>query len=200
MVNSIFIQQGFHESQRYSAAKLYDAAFADKLGIALPNKTQRLDILAQGFHPKFCWVAMQGDKMIGLAGYKNALGSLTAGINWQLVKQHMGFWPAIRALAILALLDREYSDGQLMLDGICIEANFRGQGVGTRLLQQLIQYANKEGYHSVRLDVIDSNLNAKRLYERLGFSVLKTESMAYLRGILGFSASTTMSYSTHKSD
>lgn len=51
-----------------------------------------------------------------------------------------------------------------------------------------------EKYSTNRLDMVDSNPGARRLYERLGFQEEKTERFEFLRGALGFGASSTMIY------
>ena len=50
------------------------------------------------------------------------------------------------------------------------------------------------GVGMVRLDVIDTNHGAQRLYERSGFVPLRIEKFPYLRWLLGFGASTTMEF------
>lgn len=81
-----------------------------------------------------------------------------------------------------------------MMDGITVHREMRGLGIGTRLLDEIKRYARENGYSSVRLDVIDTNPGARRLYEREGFVATKTEHFGYLRRILGFGAATTMVY------
>jgi len=78
------------------------------------------------------------------------------------------------------------------MDGIVVDPLYQGMGVGTRLFSKLMDYARAEKYTTIRLDVIDTNPRAKRLYERLGFTEQKTEEFEYLRGVLGFGSSTTM--------
>ena len=46
--------------------------------------------------------------------------------------------------------------------------------------------------HAVRLDVVDSNPRARRLYEREGFVPVRTVRTPYLQRAMGFAASTTM--------
>jgi predicted GNAT family N-acyltransferase len=70
----------------------------------------------------------------------------------------------------------------------------RGRGVGTMLLQYLIRYARESGYNTLRLDVIDTNAGARRLYERLGFVALETANFPYLKWALGFAGATQMVY------
>ncbi len=80
------------------------------------------------------------------------------------------------------------------MDGIVVDPAYRGKGIGTRLFSSLIEFGNTEKYSTIRLDVIDTNPGARKLYERLGFYEEKTERFEFLRGLLGFGASTTMSY------
>jgi ribosomal protein S18 acetylase RimI-like enzyme len=48
---------------------------------------------------------------------------------------------------------------------------FRHQGIGKRLLQAVMDEAIKKGGTRLELRVYEENLNAKRLYESLGFEV-----------------------------
>ena len=78
------------------------------------------------------------------------------------------------------------------MDGIVVDASARGRGIGTRLLNELTTFGKSNGYETVRLDVIDTNPSARRMYERNGFTATRTESFGYLRWLLGFGASTTL--------
>jgi ribosomal protein S18 acetylase RimI-like enzyme len=44
----------------------------------------------------------------------------------------------------------------------------------------------------LRLDVIDTNLRARALYERLGFRAVRSESLGPLRHLFGFQTAITM--------
>jgi ribosomal protein S18 acetylase RimI-like enzyme len=99
-----------------------------------------------------------------------------------------GNWAAL----IFSLYERRPLPGRLLMDGIAVREGLRGRGIGTRLLQQLSDYAAQQGYESIRLDVIDINPGARRLYERYGFEAIKTERFEYLRWLIGFGGATTM--------
>ena len=195
MSDKISVQQGFPDELRSSAAELYDAAFGAKLSIAMPNPISRMAVLKVGFNPAFSLVAISNGEMVGIAGFQTGQGSLTGGISFRVLKEEIGFWGAIRAALVLALFQRNQVAGQLLMDGIGVSPKMRGSGIGTKLLQSLIAYAKKEGYRSVRLDVIDTNPAARGLYERIGFVPVKTEQFAYLKWLLGFGAATQMKYS-----
>ncbi|MCD4732734.1 GNAT family N-acetyltransferase [bacterium] len=195
MSKNISTQRGFPDELRTSAAELYDAAFGAKLSIAIPNPISRKAILKEGLSPEFSFVAIHDGKMVGIAGFKTEKGSLTGGISFRLLKRILGYWGAIRAIFLLALFKRNQVADQLIMDGIGVSTKMRGSGIGTALLHRLIEYAKKDEYRSIRLDVIDTNPAARRLYERLGFVPIKTDQFASLRWLLGFGAATQMQYS-----
>lgn len=195
MRNEFSVQQGFPNELRSSAVQLYDAAFGTKLSVAIPKKDLRIAVLKAGFDPVFSFVAVYSGVMVGIVGFKTAHGSLTDGISFSVLKEKLGYWGAIRAALVLALLERKQVTGQLLMDGISVSSKMRGRGIGTKLLHRLIEYAQNEGYRSVRLDVIDTNPAAQRLYERVGFVPVKTDKFACLKWLLGFGAATQMEYS-----
>lgn len=195
MNDTVRIQQGFADELRSSAAELYDAAFGSKLAIAMPNRSSRMAVLTEGFNPTFSIVAISGCELVGIAGFKTARGSLTGGISFRVLKAKLGLLGTLRAVLVLALFQRKQIADQLLMDGISVSPKMRSSGIGTKLLHSLMEYSRKEGYRSVRLDVIDTNPAARRLYERIGFVPVKTEHFAYLRWLLGFGAATQMAYS-----
>lgn len=194
MGDQITIQQGFPDELRSSAAGLYDAAFGAKLAFAMPDPVSRRAVLGAGFHPAYAFVALRDGELVGIAGFKTGQGSLTGGISGDVLHEAIGRWGAIRALLGVALFRRKLVAGQLLMDGIAVSPTMRGRGVGTQLLHGLIAYARREGYRSIRLDVIDTNPAARRLYERLGFVPVRTEQFAVLKWLLGFGAATEMKY------
>ncbi|MEX2586396.1 MAG: GNAT family N-acetyltransferase [Actinomycetota bacterium] len=52
---------------------------------------------------------------------------------------------------------------------IALRPDVRGQGLGSKLLESLIQIARKQGHRQISLAVEHTNPRARRLYERLGF-------------------------------
>jgi RimJ/RimL family protein N-acetyltransferase len=53
--------------------------------------------------------------------------------------------------------------------GMGIAPEFRGQGIGRRLMDATIEAAREAGLARIGLEVFSSNTNAIRLYERYGF-------------------------------
>jgi ribosomal protein S18 acetylase RimI-like enzyme/catechol 2,3-dioxygenase-like lactoylglutathione lyase family enzyme len=186
------IQRGFADAHRHTVAQLYDAAFGSKLALAIPEEKERLAVLAAGFDPQFALLAWRGDVVLGVAGFKTERGAFTGALCWRLLRAKLGLWGAVRAMLVLSLFEREAAPNQLLMDGIAVAPSARGGGLGRGLLSALAKHAAEHGYQSIRLDVIDTNPGARRLYERMGFVAWRTERFEYLRWLLGFSAATQM--------
>ncbi|MFQ5553871.1 MAG: GNAT family N-acetyltransferase [Acidimicrobiia bacterium] len=65
-------------------------------------------------------------------------------------------------------------------------------GIGTMLIEAMFDLARSQAMDRVRLGVVDTNLGAHRLYERMGFEATKTERLPLLGKRLGFRSSTEM--------
>ncbi|OZS60054.1 hypothetical protein BST55_24330, partial [Vibrio vulnificus] len=54
--------------------------------------------------------------------------------------------------------------------GAQVHADLRGKGLGKKLLKQVISDSKRFGYKELRLEVYKSNIAARKLYEKFGFS------------------------------
>lgn len=190
--NELSISLGIPPEQRERSAQLYDIAFGEKLALAIPDAGARVQLLTKAMQLEYAIGAFDGMRLIGMAGFSTANGALTGGMDYRVLLSELGWIKGNRAAAVLSIYERKAKFGELLMDGIVVDPEYRGQGVGSRLFSRLITYAESEHYTTIRLDVIDTNIGAYRLYERLGFTSVKTEQFEFLRGILGFGASTTM--------
>jgi GNAT superfamily N-acetyltransferase len=189
---SVEIVHGIPEAMRSSAAALYDDAFGAKFAVAISSNTQRLALLADSLNLAFAFGATENNRLVGLAGYKTREGSFTDRMTYNALLKHAGLIRGNWAALVFSLYERSLTSGQLLMDGIVVDASRRGRGSGTRLLNELTIFAKLNEYNAVRLDVIDTNPNARRMYERNGFTATRTESFGCLRWLLGFGASITL--------
>ncbi len=60
-------------------------------------------------------------------------------------------------------------DAEAVLISMWVSPDARGRGVGERLARVAIDFARGDGFVAIRLEVVDTNESAIRLYERLGF-------------------------------
>ena len=77
-----------------------------------------------------------------------------------------------------------YCVGEIILDelhvhSVAVSPTFRGRGVGRRLLTMLVHQARAQGVTSSILEVRSSNLVARELYKRLGFSLVGRRAAYY---------------------
>ena len=103
-----------------------------------------------------------------------------------------GWFGAIWRALILSVLERELKPGVFQMDGICVAAEARGQGVGTLLLRAIKDEAQRLGMHEVQLDVINTNPRARTLYEREGFQAIGQDYTGPFKHLFGFSSATKM--------
>ena len=59
--------------------------------------------------------------------------------------------------------------GEWEIENVVVSAEFLRRGIADELLRQLIQRAQNEAASTILLEVRESNLPARRLYERRGF-------------------------------
>ena len=62
----------------------------------------------------------------------------------------------------------------LYIDDLCVDESSRGQHIGSRLYEYVLQYARREGCYNVTLNVWECNPGAKLFYEKCGLTPQKT--------------------------
>ncbi len=108
------------------------------------------------------------------------------------LRELLGFFGGVRAVVGLAMGQHRPEHGELYVDGIAVTASEQGQGIGTELLAEVRAIAQESGFRWVRLDVVDTNPGAQRLYERLGYKVTRVQTFRYMRRFVGFGGMTSM--------
>ena len=83
---------------------------------------------------------------------------------------------AIKQVLLFPLLSNKLRNG-IYLQNIAVDHAYRGQGIGTKLLNNVFLHAKKAGHKQIYLDVAIENVRAKKLYERVGFRVVKKRSV-----------------------
>jgi ribosomal protein S18 acetylase RimI-like enzyme len=68
-------------------------------------------------------------------------------------------------------LDREAGEDEFYIDTVVVAPSFANQGIGTRLMGAVEEWARRLHHHKLSLNVYHENEGAYRLYQRLGYAV-----------------------------
>ena len=71
------------------------------------------------------------------------------------------------------------SQGQQVIHALGVHPDFTGKGVGRSMVEEAVRIAAGSGARAVRLDVLDTNEPAKKLYCRCGFEYRGTAKLYY---------------------
>lgn len=69
------------------------------------------------------------------------------------------------------------------ITSFAIREGLRGKGVGTEFLNALIQYIRKDGAKIAYLEVRESNLAARKLYQKCGFTEIGRRKRFYQKPV-----------------
>ena len=61
----------------------------------------------------------------------------------------------------------------LYIDDLCVDEKARGKHIGTKLYEYVLDYAKKNNYYEVTLNVWADNTSALKFYEHIGLKVQK---------------------------
>ncbi|NIY78780.1 GNAT family N-acetyltransferase [Celeribacter sp. HF31] len=186
------VEQGVKPQHRAQAAQGYWRAFSRKLRYPLGPEKKAVAFLERVMDPSHAMSAVSKDgAFLGMAGFKSPQGALVGGDMRDMARVYGWIGGSVRG-ALLHVLERTCDGDTLLMDGIFVEPEARGQGVGTALLNAIEVYCARQGLRQIRLDVIDTNPRARALYERLGFAERSVLSLGPLRSVFGFSSATEM--------
>ncbi|MEZ5778426.1 MAG: GNAT family N-acetyltransferase [Paracoccaceae bacterium] len=186
------IEPGLPAEHRKSAAAGYWEAFSRKLRYPLGPAPKALAFIEAVLDPSHAISAVsRSNTLLGVAGFKTAEGAFVGGGFSDMVKIYGHLGGTARGL-LISVLERECEADTLLMDGIFVQCDARGLGIGTSLLSAIEDHAVSCGLKRIRLDVIDSNPRARALYERRGFMETSRTSTGALRPVFGFRTATTM--------
>jgi ribosomal protein S18 acetylase RimI-like enzyme len=82
---------------------------------------------------------------------------------------------AVQSDPVLAPYAKLEEDASYYVCGIAFFPEYRGRGLGTKLMELAEQHARENGFRKLSLIVFEQNEGAKRLYDRLGYVEVRRE-------------------------
>ncbi len=191
-MDPIQIQLFLAENHKADAARILYDAFQRKLFPLLHNPEKIQNLVARGMNPAYVVSAISGDTLLGVAGL-DYRGKRFCSPTVKSCINQLGFWKGLPGWIVLNLFTKGTCPAtDLRISVLAVESRLRGQGIGTRLIQSVLEFAKTNGFLAVRLEVVDTNPSALRLYERMSFRAIRTIHLGIFKNWLGFSAETEM--------
>lgn len=91
-----------------------------------------------------------------------------------------GMTKGITTYLKLLFMKHKVNKGEIYINFLAVCQRSRGKGVGTKLIDCLEQYAKNNQFINLTLYVVDTNENARNLYNKVGFKSIKVESVGIL--------------------
>jgi ribosomal protein S18 acetylase RimI-like enzyme len=138
-----------------------------------------------------CISAVENDRLVGILGIQTA----TAGFMDATVitlRRFYGNFGSLWRMALLTLLHYSPMADEAYVDGVAVMPAYRGQGVGSGLIAALEVWAIRQGLSIIRLEVVDVNTRAEKLYRDIGFEAIREQTVWPFGTLLGFRSSTVM--------
>ena len=168
-------------------ARLYMEAFGSKLRWAFGKYTDAMPaiVLELLLHDQMrlseTLVAEADGQVAGMAvlrrDHKHRVRWLKV---WQIVRRHVGGWRVFTATFIMAAMCSNLcTPTRSYLESLAVDSHYRGQGIGTLLLERCFEESQQAGKREISLHVVDTNPRAKQLYERMGFRTVRTERFGW---------------------
>lgn len=67
----------------------------------------------------------------------------------------------------------------LIPHALAVAPSEQGQGIGTRLVNEIIRFARSEAKKAIRLDILGTNTSAEKLYTKCGFRFVEAKQLFY---------------------
>lgn len=181
------IADRIQECQLVDLAQLVYEAFEQKIAAVKVSQEAAVDMILQSLDPQAAFYAYCDGRLAGVVGLISRSHQFLH-LGYGTFRRHFGLCRSI-LYALLMGSDESVSADEIKISPLAVSSGIRGQGIGTRLVGRAEQYAREKGYHVLSLDVVDTNVGALRLYQRLGFQIHSTAHFLGLTKRAGFNGS-----------
>ncbi len=187
----IEIELGLPEELRHQAAIICYEGFRSQMELLVGSQQKGIALLECSMDIELGLTAQQQGRLVGFVGLQYENRPFFQFERSQFIRE-LGFLRGLLVYLLFNLSATQILPEEMFINVIVVDASVRGKGIGTSLIQAVFEIAQQNQFHAVVLDVIDTNPDAQRLYERLGFKPVRTRKYGYLRNLIGSSAVTTM--------
>ncbi len=182
------MSRGVADDDRRRVTEILWAAFSQKFERILRSAEEAAVVLGAGINPEGITLARIGARIVGVMGVKDSALEAFDGRVRDYVRVY-GLIGGLWRLAAMLITDERAPRGALLVDAIGVAPEARGRGIGTVLLAEAEAIARERGHASLALSVVAENVDAVRLYERIGFRLVETKRVGWpIRRLVRFDA------------
>jgi ribosomal protein S18 acetylase RimI-like enzyme len=189
------IQLGILTEHKEDAARLYAIAFQTKFKKILGSPEEVTQLLKDGINIQRGISAISEDnELLGISGFHLNNTSLIDIKFKTFISKYGIIKGTFKYIVLVAIFSRKPDKkSQLLMDGIAVKEGNRGHGIGKQLFIALEKFSIQNKMNSIKLDVVDENPKAKKLYDRIGFVPIKYRKMPnFISELIGVGGVTTM--------
>lgn len=177
MSMGVTVKLGFPEGERERAAGiLYEALEEVYRAVFGPPKRAK-GTIAKHLRQDRTITALVGGRVVGVCGISYGKKRfLDLGL-WDVFREFA--FSAVRVMFVGSLFDERAAPGEMIVESLAVAPGFRGQGIGSLLLEEAVAQAKKQGFVRVRLYVALGNERALNFYQRQGFVVTRFQPLPF---------------------
>lgn len=173
------------EGDRGAVGRLLALGFPDKFGPIFGPEAERVAAVLADLPPTGrVYVADWGGQVVGT--FTLVVESRPTPAVWPVLRRHLSFGAALRAAFLLGFLGSSHPDPETaVVEAVAVLPEWRGRGVGRRMMGEALEQARAAGRRRVTLYVVEGNEPAVRLYRSLGFQVVRAHVLWWQRWLFG---------------
>jgi len=175
------------------AVCIFYEAFEQKIRAFIKSKEKALSIYEKSLIPDKIFPAVLDNKIVGFAGLQHN-GRSFIEVKYATLRLYYNPFKSAFIYQIFKLMTPKIKKDTVRIDSIAVLKPYRSMGIGTMLINEVFDFARKNGLKKVRLEVVDTNPKAKALYERMGFVQEKKVNYYFFARTAGFSSEYIMVY------
>ena len=164
--------------QKKATISIFIEGFGHMMNFSKDN--QELEALfSTAFNPFYTYAYVENDKVLGILGIAtNAIRPIKLEQN-QCVEIYGKFKGTVlfKQLNVIFQSQVVKSDTDIYIDILATTKAAKGRGVATRLIEYVLSLNE---YKECYIEVLSKNLNAKRLYEKIGFAIYKKRPFSFI--------------------
>lgn len=180
-----------------SLARLYVEAFGEKIRWAFGKQADAMQAVVRTLlandqmrlHETL--IAEHNGEVVGMAVLRlDHTHRPSWLVVWRLVRQIVRGWRVLPVVFVMtSMCSNLCTTTRSYLESLAVDARYRGQGIGTQLIERCFEESLRAGKSQISLHVTDANPRAKQLYLRMGFRTVRVEHFGWLFArLMGFGA------------